>query len=46
MAGELALAGLRELEEEIDLSIGAGELAYLGAYRSVRRIPASLDRES
>lgn len=44
-AGESALDGLREVEEELGLKVGAGELVPLGTRKAEQRIPAGLDRE-
>ncbi len=44
-AGESALDGLREVEEELGLSVSADELIALGNRRVEKRIPAGLDRE-
>jgi hypothetical protein len=43
--GESALDGLREIVEELGLSVSADELISLGTRRVERRIPAGLDRE-
>lgn len=45
MAGESGLDGLREVEEELGLLVGADELAPLGTRRSELEIPAGMDRE-
>jgi isopentenyldiphosphate isomerase len=44
-AGESALDGLREVEEELGLSVRANELTALGIRRVEKRIPSGLDRE-
>lgn len=44
-AGESALDGLREVEEELGIKAEPGELTPLGTRKSERRIPAGLDRE-
>lgn len=44
-AGESALDGLREVEEELGLKVGADELVSLGTRKAEQRIPAGLDRE-
>jgi len=45
-AGEEALeGGLREVEEELGLSVAAGDLIPLGTRRAELEIPAGLDRE-
>ncbi len=44
-AGELVLDGLREVEEELGLTVAADELIPLGTRRIEKRIPAGLDRE-
>ncbi len=43
--GESALDGLREIVEELGLSVSADELISLGTRRVERRMPAGLDRE-
>ena len=45
MAGESGLDGLREVEEELGLSVGAGDVVPLGTRRNELRIPAGTDRE-
>ena len=44
-AGESALDGLREVEEELGLTVAAEELIALGTRRAEKKIPAGLDRE-
>lgn len=44
-AGEETLDGLREVEEELGLKVGTGELIPLGTRRAELEIPAGLDRE-
>lgn len=44
-AGETALAGIREVEEELGLTVAADEPIPLGTRRVEKRIPAGLDRE-
>ena len=44
-AGEEALDGLREVEEELGLEVAARELVPLGTRRVELEIPAGLDRE-
>lgn len=45
-AGEETLqGGLREVEEELGLSVAAGDLVPLGTRRAELKIPAGLDRE-
>ena len=44
-AGESTLDGLREVEEELGLTLTAGELLALGTRKAEKRIPAGLDRE-
>ncbi len=44
-AGESALDGLREVEEELGLAIAPDELVPLGTRKVEKRIPAGLDRE-
>ena len=44
-AGESALDGLREAEEELGLTVAAGELVPLGIRRVEKKIPVGLDRE-
>jgi isopentenyldiphosphate isomerase len=44
-AGEEALDGLREVEEELGLEVAPGELVSLGTRRAELEIPAGLDRE-
>jgi isopentenyldiphosphate isomerase len=44
-AGELALDGLREVEEELGLTVAADELIPLGTRRIEKEISAGLDRE-
>ncbi|MDP8950888.1 MAG: NUDIX domain-containing protein [Actinomycetota bacterium] len=44
-AGESALDGLREVEEELGLAVAAGDLVPLGARKAEKKIPAGLDRE-
>ena len=44
-AGESALDGLREVEEELGLRVAADELVPLGTRRAKKRIPAGLDCE-
>ncbi len=44
-AGESALDGLREVEEELGLTVAAGELVPLGTRKAEKKIPAGLDRE-
>jgi isopentenyldiphosphate isomerase len=43
--GESALGGLREVEEELGLSVTVDELVPLGERRAEKKIPAGLDRE-
>lgn len=45
MAGESGLDGLRELEEELGLLVGADEVTPLGTCRNELAIPAGVDRE-
>lgn len=45
MAGESGLDGLREVEEELGLSVGAGDVVALGTRRNELEIPAGMDRE-
>ena len=45
MAGESGLDGLRELEEELGLLVGAGEVTPLGTRRNELEIPVGMDRE-
>lgn len=44
-AGEEALDGLREIEEELGLTLHADELISIGTRRAELEIPAGLDRE-
>ena len=44
-AGEATLDGLREVEEELGLTVAADELVPLGTRRVERGIPAGIDRE-
>jgi isopentenyldiphosphate isomerase len=44
-AGESTLDGLREVEEELGLTVAADELVSLGTRRAEKEIPAGLDRE-
>jgi isopentenyldiphosphate isomerase len=44
-AGESVLDGLREVEEELGLTVAAEELVPLGTREVEKRIPAGLDRE-
>lgn len=44
-AGESALDGLREVEEELGLKVAVDELLLLGTRRAEKKIPAGLDRE-
>jgi isopentenyldiphosphate isomerase len=44
-AGESALDGLREVEEELGLTVAAEELIALGTRKTEKKIPAGLDRE-
>ena len=44
-AGESVLDGLRELEEELGLTVAASELVPLGTRKVEKKIPAGLDRE-
>ena len=44
-AGESTLDGLREVEEELGLTVTANELIPLGARKVEKEIPAGLDRE-
>ena len=44
-AGEETLDGLREVEEELGLSVAPGELVPVGTRRTEKEIPAGLDRE-
>jgi isopentenyldiphosphate isomerase len=44
-AGESTLDGLREVEEELGLSVMADELVSLGTRKAEKEIPAGLDRE-
>ncbi len=43
--GETVLDVVREAEEEIGLTVRAGQLTFLGTARSVRTYPDALDRE-
>lgn len=43
--GESAFDGLREVEEELGLTVSADELIPLGTRKAEKRIPAGLDRE-
>ena len=45
MAGESGLDGLREVEEELGLSVGPGDVVPLGTRRNELEIPAGMDRE-
>ncbi|MDP9425316.1 MAG: NUDIX domain-containing protein [Actinomycetota bacterium] len=45
MAGESGLDGLREVEEELGLSVGSGDVVALGTRRNELEIPAGMDRE-
>lgn len=45
MAGEDGLDGLREVEEELGLLVGAGDVVALGTRRNEIEIPAGMDRE-
>jgi isopentenyldiphosphate isomerase len=45
MAGEGGLDGLREVDEELGLSVGAGDVVALGTRRNELEIPAGMDRE-
>ncbi len=45
MAGEGGLDGLREVDEELGLSVGAGYVVALGTRRNELEIPAGMDRE-
>jgi 8-oxo-dGTP pyrophosphatase MutT (NUDIX family) len=44
-AGESALDGLREVEEELGLTVAADELVPFGTRKAEKEIPAGLDRE-
>ncbi len=44
-AGEATLDGLREVKEELGLTVAPDELLALGARRVEKRIPTGLDRE-
>jgi isopentenyldiphosphate isomerase len=44
-AGESALDGLREIEEELGLKVRADELAALGTRKAEKRISSGIDRE-
>ena len=44
-AGESALDGLREVEEELGLTVTADELVSLGTRRAEKEIPTGFDRE-
>ena len=45
MAGEDGLDGLREVEEELGLRVGDGDVVALGTRRNELEIPAGTDRE-
>ena len=45
MAGESGLDGLREVEEELGLSVGGDDVVALGTRRNELEIPAGMDRE-
>ena len=45
MAGESGLDGLREVEEELGLSVGPDDVVALGTRRNELEIPAGMDRE-
>lgn len=45
MAGESGLDGLREVEEELGLPVGPGDVVPLGTRRNELGIPAGMDRE-
>ena len=45
VAGESGLDGLREVEEELGLSVGPDEVAPLGTRSNELEIPAGMDRE-
>ena len=45
LAGEGGLDGLREVDEELGLSVGAGDVVALGTRRNELELPAGMDRE-